>query len=134
MCVYVCLYVLLCVWYVRVCICTSLCMYVCMVSISGKHSTCSSLCVGSKSHKLSSCFSCLSLREDVVKKFCYLLQLVGNFSNNSASHHLTAHMLAAAHMILKLAPPTESEQTVSVINVKYFIRSFDDPSNIWSFT
>ena len=45
----------------------------------------------------------------MVKKFCYLLELVDNFSNNSTSHHLTAHMFAAAHMILKLAPPTESE-------------------------
>ena len=47
----------------------------------------------------------------MVKKFCHLLELASNFSNNSASHHLTAHMFAAAHMILKLAPPTESKQT-----------------------
>ena len=46
-----------------------------------------------------------------MKKFCYLLELASNYSNNSASHHLTAHMFAAAHMILKLAPPTESKQT-----------------------
>ena len=54
--------------------------------------------------------SCITLQQGVVKKFCALLELVGNFGNNSASHHLTAHMFAAAHMILKLAPPSDSEQ------------------------
>lgn len=51
----------------------------------------------------------LSSQEGLVKKLCEVLELVGNFGNSSATHHLTAHLFAAAHVILRVAPPTESE-------------------------
>ena len=52
----------------------------------------------------------MSLEGNVVKEFCTLLELVSNFSNSAVSHNLTAYMFAGAHMILKIAPPTDSEQ------------------------
>ena len=93
----VCLYVRMHVY-----VCLSVCMYVCMYV----HVVCTiqQFIVHRE--------GCLSLREGVVKEFCDLLELISNFGNTPASHHLTAHMFATAHMILKLAPPTESEQII----------------------
>jgi len=44
----------------------------------------------------------------MVKSFCDVLELASNLGHNSATHHLNEHLFAAAHMILKVVPPSES--------------------------
>ena len=50
-----------------------------------------------------------------MKEFCCLLELTDNFVDHSTLHQLTAHLFAAAHMILKLSQHIEGEQGLLMI-------------------
>ena len=54
-------------------------------------------------------YSSLSPQKGMVKNFCDVLELAGNLGHNSATYHLNAHLFAAAYVILKVAPPSESK-------------------------